>query len=524
MGLLDAIFGDSGGGLLGGLPREWQYQNPPSQGFGGPIFAGQPQQPLTPTEQALMGLVQPGAPAGYQPGIPGAAPAPAPAPVQPSAPAPQASPMQIGGYQMPRMGNPDLYQPQQVETPPAAQPAQGRMQAPPAVQAAFMSPPTQSGFGGAARGALANLQNGPLGLIAGALAGGLGMGQGSPQDIARQNQQAQYQAFIGAGLSPQNAMLAVLNPEAGKTLINEALTNKQEYGVISDDPLAGKKYGFINKYDQTINGRPIGSQDATSQMMGLDGLQRAQQAGVTGDQLYEYLPKSMAPVVKAMIEGRQPLPSTTAMRSPATLALIDAAHSIDPNFDATVWKSRNEAGPDWTKGKSSEMVRSANQTLAHVGSLMDAMDDLKNTRYPIVNAIGNTVSEQMGAGEQGSFRTNAHAVAEEMSKVFKGANLSDSEIRHWEQNLSENMSPAQQRAQIAKLSELLHGSLEALQEKRLTAMGPAMAAKQGPLIKEKGQQVLERIDKWLKAEPGETAPKAAAPAALPAGWDYKGSR
>ena len=56
----------------------------------------------------------------------------------------------------------------------------------------------------------------------------------------------------------------------------------------------------------------------------------------------------------------------------------------------------------------------------------------------MANAVGNTVREQLGAGEQGAFRTNAHAVAEEMSKVFKGANLSDAEIRHWEQNLSEN--------------------------------------------------------------------------------------
>ena len=39
----------------------------------------------------------------------------------------QAQPMQIGSYQMPRMGNADLYQPQQVMTPPNAMPTQGQM-------------------------------------------------------------------------------------------------------------------------------------------------------------------------------------------------------------------------------------------------------------------------------------------------------------------------------------------------------------------------------------------------------------
>ena len=36
---------------------------------------------------------------------------------------------------------------------------------------------------------------------------------------------------------------------------------------------------------------------------------------------------------------------------------------------------------------------------------------------------------QMGKGAVTEFLPNAHAVAEEMSKVFKGANLSDAEVR-----------------------------------------------------------------------------------------------
>jgi hypothetical protein len=207
------------------------------------------------------------------------------------------------------------------------------------------------------------------------------------------------------------------------------------------------------------------------------------------------------------------------MRNPATLALIDAAHSVDPTFDATSWGARAAGAKDFTSGKSAEMVRAANQTLAHVGSLLDAMDNLGNTRFPMANAVKNYVGEATGAGQPGAFRTNAHAVAEEMSKVFKGANLSDAEIRHWEQNLSENMSPEQQKAQIAKLSELLHGSLAALEEKRLAAIGPMAAEKAGPVIKAEGQKVLERIDNWLKSN---GSPQQSAPAAkLPSGWSVQ---
>lgn len=434
----------------------------------------------------------------------------------------------VGGYSMPRIGNPSDYASQpsinaQAAIPPNAQPTQGQL--PPDQVAPQQLPPALGGanMGGNFGAGLQSLVNTPGGLLPKLLGGATGLltGQRSdPAGMQQQNLKSQYDSLVPL-LGPQKALLAVMNPEAGKTLIGEALTNKEKYQVVSEDPLEGKKYGFVNEREQTVNGQPITSGNASpaSGQGSLAALSQARQAGVTGDALYEYLPPQYRSTVKAMIEGRQPLPSTTAMRSPATLALIDAAHSIDPTFDATVWKARNEAGPDWTKGKSSEMVRAANQTLAHVGSLMDAMDKLGNTRFPAANYVKNFANEATGGGEPGSFRTNAHAVAEEMSKVFKGANLSDSEIRHWEQNLSENMSPEQQRAQIAKLSELLHGSLQALEEKRLTAMGPTMAEKQGPLIKAEGQRVLERIDNWVKSN--GVQPAAPANSSLPQGWSVK---
>lgn len=423
--------------------------------------------------------------ARLQPMLGNVTPSPGFAPQQPD----QANPIAIGGYQMPRIGAADLYQPQQAMLPPNAQPAQGQLPQQPMQQPTQELPPALGGGGYIDR------------LKAG---GGLisSLFGGSPQ---QQNLNAQFQAtrqaLIDNGIDPRQAsstaMLSVLNPEAAKTVLPELLTSREKYQVISEDPLEGKKYGFVNERDQTINGRPI-DQQQNSQGGSMGMLQQAQNAGVTGEALYNYLPKPMVNTVRAMIEGRQPLPSTTAMRSPATLAMIDAAHAIDPTFDATTWKARNEAGPDWTKGKSAEMVRSANQTLHHLDSLMTSMDALHNGRFPLLNWAWNSGAEAVGKGEPGAFRTNAHAVAEEMSKVFKGANLSDSEIRHWEQNLSENMSPEQQRAQIAKLAELLHGSLDALEEKRVSAMGPAAAAKMGPIIKEEGQRVLAKLDAWVR--------------------------
>jgi hypothetical protein len=445
--------------------------------------------------------------------------------IAPSAPA-QASPIAIGNYMMPRIGPASAYEPSQDAIPPNAQPTQGQVSQGQMPQMAPQDVPLPPALGGQAEGFISGLSRGLQSIgNGGSLLGALTGNYTDPQSLAQQNMKAQYyalrQTLQQSGMSPQEAaskaMLAVINPEAGKTILGEALTNKEKYGVISEDPLQGKRYGFVNERDQTINGKPIGQAEGGAAPGGgsMAALQAAQNAGVTGEALYAHLPPQIAPVVKAMIEGRQPLPSTTAMRSPATLALIDAAHAIDPTFDATSWKARQSGQVDFASGKSSEMVRSANQTLHHVGQLLDSMDNLKNGRIPALNAAGNFVSEQTGSGAQGAFRTNAHAVAEELSKVFKGSNLSDSEIHAWEQNLNENMSPAQQRAQVLKLRDLLQGSLHALEEKRVAAIGPMAAEKAGPIIKEEGQRVLERIDKWANNTGGTKIP------GLPSGWSVQ---
>jgi len=499
MGLLDSLFSSdtySGGGILDFLRQSQMQQDQyqPSAGFP----QEQPPANFADRFNAMPGAPQPVAPSGRSFDS---------AQFDPQTFAPnQAQPIAVGNnYQMPRIGDAGQFQPSQSMLPPNAQAAQGQLpqgqRAPMPQQAPQAPQELPPAFGGTSYLERLNAGGGLIGSMLG-------------DTTQQKNLAAQYhairQVLITNGENPQaaasKAMVAVMNPEAAKTILPELFTSKEKYGVVSDDPLAGKKYGFINERDQTVNGKPISQQPETSGSMG--ALQAAQNAGVTGPALYEHLPVAMRNTVKAMVEGRQPLPSTTAMRSPATLALIDAAHAIDPSFDATVWKSRNEAGPDWSKGKSSEMVRAANQTLGHVDALMKSMDALKNRAMPAWNAIANTASEQFGTGEQTSFRLNAHAVAEEMSKVFKGANLSDSEIRSWEHNLSENMSPTQQRAAVSKLSELLHGSLEALEKKRADALGPMAAAKAPPIIGEEGKKVLERVDSWVKGNPSDAAKPA----------------
>jgi hypothetical protein len=75
----------------------------------------------------------------------------------------------------------------------------------------------------------------------------------------------------------------------------------------------------------------------------------------------------------------------------------------------------------------------------------------------------------------------AHAVADEMGKLFKGANLSDHEIKAWAEALNENMSPDQMKDSIKTLRGLMQHSMSALEQKRLTAVGDVVQPRQdGP--------------------------------------------
>jgi hypothetical protein len=125
------------------------------------------------------------------------------------------------------------------------------------------------------------------------------------------------------------------------------------------------------------------------------------------------------------------------------------------------------------------------------------MKGLGNGDTPVFNRLKNVWSEEVtGSGAVPGFRTAAHAVVDELGKVFKQNNLSDTEIRKWEENLPPQMSPAQQREQIKQFQTLMHGAMGALEDKRKQAIGDRAAAKQKPLLSDEGAKGLQKLEEF----------------------------
>lgn len=148
-----------------------------------------------------------------------------------------ATPIAVGGYQMPRVGDAAQFDPQQVNLPPNAQPAQGLPMQPQASSLPeFLQP---HGPGNNLLAGLESFANSGS-LISGIVNGLTGLATGQRNDPrARQQQvlQAEYKALIPI-LGEQRAALAVLNPEMGKALVSQAL--------------AGKQYQFTTAPDGTV--------------------------------------------------------------------------------------------------------------------------------------------------------------------------------------------------------------------------------------------------------------------------------
>lgn len=151
---------------------------------------------------------------------------------QPSAgfPQPDQNPIAVGGYQMPRVGNADLFQPQQVDIPQNAQPAQGQMQP--------MQQP--GGFGAGVSGFFNNLHTGPIG----ALIGGIGSAAGLQDPATRQaNQTAQY--LVSKGFDPALAKTVVSDP----ALLRSVLPQMMGTGGQTDDI---KEYQFAKREEPSL--------------------------------------------------------------------------------------------------------------------------------------------------------------------------------------------------------------------------------------------------------------------------------
>lgn len=221
----------------------------------------------------------------------------------------------------------------------------------------------------------------------------------------------------------------------------------------------------------------------------------------TGEDYLQTLDPSLAKQVKMLAEGRRAFPTGAALRNPSIMQLISAATQYDPNLDAANAATRVATRKDFTSGMSARNLTALNTAVGHLATLNTLSKQLNNSNFPKVNAFVNYLqSEQLGDPRVRSYKTAAMAFAGELAKVFKGTGApSLTELKDWEEQLDENMSPAQFKGFVETAADLLGSRINAVGD--TYNRGLSIASDPITLLSPKAQELYAELGEPTSVEP-----------------------
>jgi hypothetical protein len=430
MGLFDAYdpatYQGAQGGLLDRILASVAATPTPSAGFPG----AQP----SPLDNAQW-------PAG-----PVGAPTNANAAMPPAAPQPQNDPIAVGNYMMPRIGSGFDLPPGQLD-PDTGEHVAPAPAAAPQPAAAPASNPFSSFMNRAADG-LESVAHG--GTILGAL-------RGQPTDarsVQQRQLKAQYDAYVGAGIPPQLAQLAVLNPEAGKVLITQQFGphNAENLGQgWIRDPQTGKvtraytpeqndSFSMVQTGEDSTGNKVFQKMNkATGEMTPIASAPGADDGGGIGDttktgaDYLATLPPQIRGTVLAVAEGRQAPPTGFAAAKPYwAKTVIPAVQQFDPSFDANNWAARHKLSTEMAASSNSSMggiLSNGKSSFKHLAEYTDSAADLGNASHDYLgggivaygqNYIGNKLGGSDTQAKIKAINDNLGKYGAESTKFYSG--------------------------------------------------------------------------------------------------------
>jgi hypothetical protein len=240
-------------------------------------------------------------------------------------------------------------------------------------------------------------------------------------------------------------------------------------------------------------------------------------SGVHGDEFLKTIDPNVSSQVKALAEGRMQFPNGPALKTPYWQNMLRNVAQFDPEFDAINYNSRSKTRADFTSGKSAQNMTAINTTVGHLGTLLDAGNSLDNTSYPLVNQAVNSYRSATGDPRIVGFNTAKQAVADEMTRVFRGTGGSNADVEGWEKNLNAANSPEQLQTVIKQGVNLLASRASSIADQYKKGMGTTAQPLQllNPHALETlkkipgGDALLREMGGSIEAAPSPTAPTAA---------------
>jgi len=181
-------------------------------------------------------------------------------------------------------------------------------------------------------------------------------------------------------------------------------------------------------------------------------------------------------IVKGLIEGRIAPPTQKAAATDYWQAQLQAATQQDPTFDGVNFQARAKTRADFTSGKSAVNITALNTVVGHLDSLDRSIDKLGNYGgFPgstLNNKLAHGIAAASGTDERiRSFETAKEAVANELTRVFRGTGGAEADIQAWKKQLDSSNSPSALHSTVRQMAELINSRMEALGEQYNQGMG-----------------------------------------------------
>lgn len=332
---------------------------------------------------------------------------------------------------------------------------------------------------------------------------------GQQQDVAAAGAGKTAGAQEGA---KQGAILANAGPIAAAQADAKNQSDLTYAGPISkaraEGTAAGAPQSDVGKLSTDLKNGTITKEQFDADLMSkgiLTGpIAQAVQSGATGDKLLAQLPPSLASQVKAYAEGRLQFPTGYALKSPYMQQILALVSSYDPQFDATNYQSRSALRTAFTSGSQSQNVNGIATAVGHLHDLINSVDQLENSNYPMANRVGNWILQNKGDPRVAEFLANREAITSELTRAWRGAGGAEADIQGWKDAIDQAGSPSAIKGVVGKIAHLLDSKANALNMQFNNGMGNNVASGRPPvdLIGPQARQTMEHLKSYL------TAPKS----------------
>jgi hypothetical protein len=209
-------------------------------------------------------------------------------------------------------------------------------------------------------------------------------------------------------------------------------------------------------------------------------------AAPSGDAFLKSLDPATATQVRALSEGRMAFPTGMALSKPYWQQMLSNVAQYDPNFDVANPASRTATRKDFTSGKAAQNITALNTVVGHLDHLDRAIDGLGNYSGdepgpigiplgPLArtnNVFARKIADMSGTGQRyKDFEAAKTAVANELTRVFRGSGGAEADIQGWLKQLDSASSPPELKSVVRSMATLMKSRLEALGEQYQQGLG-----------------------------------------------------